>query len=186
MILTLRLRGAEDFEALREKVEEIPTLYTIDLVNLDNCKMNVCWRISGNMDAKFLKRYESYQRSLRALAEVRKRDLSDSFVLSGAGAKFCITFELAWKVMKEVLVQYYAMTNFITGSPREVLKAAFRAETRYLRWMEMLRVRNDLAHDYDEMVIKAHCKNIAGGYLDLFFGLEQHIDLLLEKERQSL
>ena len=139
------------------------------------------------MDAKFLKRYESYQRSLRALAEVRKRDLSDSFVLSGAGAKFCITFELAWKVMKEVLVQYYAMTNFITGSPREVLIAAFRAELiTDDGWMEMLRVRNDLAHDYDEMVIKAHCKNIAGGYLDLFFGLEQHIDLLLEKERQSL
>lgn len=39
--IDIAVSGAEDFEALREKVEEIPTLYTIDLVNLDNCK-NEC------------------------------------------------------------------------------------------------------------------------------------------------
>ena len=56
------------------------------------------------------------------LAEARERDLSDSFVLSGTSAKFSITFDLAWKVMKDILVQYYAITGFVTGSPREVLK----------------------------------------------------------------
>ena len=44
------------------------------------------------------------------------------FVLSGTSAKFSITFDLAWKVMKDILVQYYAITGFVTGSPREVLK----------------------------------------------------------------
>lgn len=51
------------------------------------------------MDAKFTKRFESYQKSLAALKEARHRDISDSFVLSGTSAKFCITFELAWKVL---------------------------------------------------------------------------------------
>lgn len=56
------------------------------------------------MDAKFNKRFQSFCNSLDALAEARQRDLADSFVLSGTGAKFSITFDLAWKVMKDILV----------------------------------------------------------------------------------
>ena len=52
------------------------------------------------MDEKFMKRKESFKNSLDALAEAKVRDLSDSFVLSGTSAKFSITFDLAWKVMK--------------------------------------------------------------------------------------
>ena len=57
------------------------------------------------MDAKFTKRFESYKRSLAALTQARQRDLTDTFVLSGTSAKFCITFDLAWKVMKDILFQ---------------------------------------------------------------------------------
>ncbi len=39
--------------------------------------------------------------------------MTDSFVLSGTSAKFSITFDLAWKVMKDILVQYYAITGFL-------------------------------------------------------------------------
>ena len=52
------------------------------------------------MDAKFDRRFQSFCNSLDALAEARERDLTDSFVLSGTGAKFSITFDLSWKVMK--------------------------------------------------------------------------------------
>lgn len=75
-----------------------------------------------------------------ALAEAKQRDLSDSFVLSGTSAKFSITFDLAWKVMKDILVEYYAMTGFIAGSPREVLKTSYKAELiSDDTWMEMLK-----------------------------------------------
>ena len=79
------------------------------------------------MDAKFDRRFQSFCNSLDALAEARERDLTDSFVLSGTSAKFSITFDLAWKVMKDILVQYYAITGFVAGSPREVLREAFKA-----------------------------------------------------------
>lgn len=55
------------------------------------------------MDEKFNRRYTSFCNSLDALAEARQRDLSDSFVLSGTSAKSSITFDLAWKVMKDIL-----------------------------------------------------------------------------------
>ena len=107
------------------------------------------------MDEKFIRRFESFKNSLDSLAEARQRDLSDSFVLSGTSAKFSITFDLAWKVMKDILLQYYAITGFVTGSPREVLKQSFRANLiTGDEWIEMLKVKNQLAHDYDGVIVK--------------------------------
>lgn len=36
--IDVAVSGAADFEQLKEEMEEIPTLYTIDLLNLDVCK----------------------------------------------------------------------------------------------------------------------------------------------------
>lgn len=52
--------------------------------------------------------------------------MTDSFVLSGTSAKFSITFDLSWKVMKDILAEHYAITDFVAESPREVLKKHFR------------------------------------------------------------
>lgn len=129
------------------------------------------------MDEKFYKRFESFQKSLAALAEVRQRDLNDSFVLSGTGAKFSITFDLAWKVMKDIIIQDYAVVDFPKGSPREVLRKAF--EFRLIQsdlWMEMLKNRNELTHDYDGEIIKDICHEIAGKYMDLFFDFQTVVE----------
>ena len=125
------------------------------------------------MDEKFSRRFKSFCNSLNALAEARQRDLSDSFVLSGTSAKFSITFDLAWKVMKDILVQYYAITGFVAGSPREVLREAFKANLiSDDTWMEMLKVRNELAHDYDGDIVRTYCNVIVEKYIDLFFDFE--------------
>ena len=125
------------------------------------------------MDEKFNRRFLSFCNSLDALSEARQRDLSDSFVLSGTSAKFSITFDLAWKVMKDILVQYYAITGFVTGSPREVLREAYKANLiSDDDWMEMLKVRNELAHDYDCEIVKTHCDKIVKTYIDLFYDFE--------------
>ena len=128
------------------------------------------------MDAKFERRFLSFYNSLDALAEARQRDLSDSFVLSGTSAKFSITFDLAWKVMKDILVQYYAITGFVTGSPREVLRESFKANLiSDDTWMEMLNVRNELAHDYDGIIAKKNFRAIISNYYDAFDGLKDAI-----------
>ena len=36
--IDIAVSGIEDFEALIEKVEDLPTLYSVDLVNMDTCK----------------------------------------------------------------------------------------------------------------------------------------------------
>ena len=131
------------------------------------------------MDEKFNRRFMSFCNSLDALAEARQRDLSDSFVLSGTSAKFSITFDLSWKVMKDILVKYYAITGFVTGSPREVLREAYKANLiSDDAWMEMLKVRNELSHDYDCEIVKEHCNTIVEKYIDLFYDFEKAVKQL--------
>jgi nucleotidyltransferase substrate binding protein (TIGR01987 family) len=131
------------------------------------------------MDEKFMRRFESYKRSLASLSEARERDLNDSFVLSGTGAKFSITFDLAWKVMKDILIQHYAITNFVSGSPKEVLRASFGAGLiEDDAWMDMLGVRNELTHDYDGEVVAEHCQTIVDTYIDLMYEFRKKVEEL--------
>lgn len=135
------------------------------------------------MDEKFIKRYDSFKNSLASLAEAKERDLTDSFVLSGTSAKFSITFDLAWKVMKDILVQYYAITGFVTGSPREVLRVSFQARLIDSNvWLEMLKVRNQLAHDYDGVIVKTYCQTIVEQYIDIFSEFKSAVDLLIKEK----
>ena len=132
------------------------------------------------MDEKFNRRFLSFCRSLDALAEAKNRDLSDSFVLSGTSAKFSITFDLAWKVMKDILVQYYAMTGFVAGSPREVLRKSYQASLiSDDTWMEMLKVRNELTHDYDGDIVKEYCNVIIQKYVELFYDFRYTVEALI-------
>lgn len=136
------------------------------------------------MDEKFIRRFESFKNSLDSLAEARQRDLSDSFVLSGTSAKFSITFDLAWKVMKDILIQYYAITGFVTGSPREVLKQSFQANLiTGDEWIEMLKVKNQLAHDYDGVIVKEHCQTIIHEYIDKLYDFKTVVETLLKEDK---
>ncbi len=129
------------------------------------------------MDEKFYRRFESFTNSLEALKEVRQRDLTDSFVVSGAGAKFNITFDLAWKVMKDIITEDYAVVDFPKGSPREVLRKAFEFELiSDDGWLDMLRDQNNLTHDYDGTVVKEICRKLLENYLNLLEEFRETVD----------
>ena len=129
------------------------------------------------MEEKFYRRFESFCNSLDALNEAKDRDLNDSFVLSGTGAKYSITFDLSWKVMKDIIIGYHMVSDFATGSPREVLRRAFEVKLIHDDiWMEMLKVRNEISHDYDGKVMEEHCNKIVDEYIDKFYELVVSIE----------
>lgn len=42
----------------------------------------------------------------------------------------------------------------------------------------MLKVRNELAHDYDCEIVKKHCNTIVEKYIDLFYEFEKTVKKL--------
>lgn len=96
-------------------------------------------------------------------------DPEQDFVLEGTIQNFNFTFDISWKVMKDILVKKLEITNFALGSPREVLQTAFT--NRLIdddRWPEMLKIRNQLAHDYDGSLAENVFQKIVETYIILF------------------
>lgn len=120
------------------------------------------------MESKYFNRYESVCRSLENLRQSKGADMDNPFVLPATVQNFNLTFDLSWKVLKELLTQEFGITDFAAGSPRETLRTAFSVGLIHDdRWMEMLRVRNTLAHDYDGVVAQRYFQEIVGDYFNL-------------------
>ena len=78
--------------------------------------------------------------------------------------------------------EYYAITGFVTGSPREVLRESFQANLiTGDEWMDMLKVRNQLAHDYDGVIVKEHCGTIVHVYIDKLYDFKKAVEKLLKE-----
>ena len=72
-----------------------------------------------------MKKFDNYQSNLRVLETAKEQDLDNEFIVSGIIDKFFVQFELGWKVLKELLT-YEGAASAGSGSPREIIKQAFR------------------------------------------------------------
>ena len=71
--------------------------------------------------------------------------------------------------MKDILVKKLEILDFAIGSPRETLRQAFINELiEDEEWMQMLRVRNQLAHDYDGTFATEKFQDIITVYYPMF------------------
>lgn len=117
------------------------------------------------MQEKSTNRYRSFCRSLENLKDARGRDPQDKFVLSGTAQMFNLSFDLSWKVMKDIIREFHGALEYPTGSPRETLRMAHSVGLiDDDLWLEMLRARNNLAHDYDGELALKYFENITLKY----------------------
>ena len=120
------------------------------------------------MENKYINRYHTFCKTLKNLEKSLTADPKADFVLEGTVLNFNLTFDIAWKVMKDILVKKMGILDFATGSPRETLQQAF---TNRLvdddRWMQMLRDRNQLAQDYDGSFAEERFQDIIQVYYPL-------------------
>ncbi len=123
-----------------------------------------------------MKKFDYYCRHLQALKKADQEDLSNEFIISGIIYKFFIQFELGWKVMKALLV-YEGDSVGNTGSPREVIKEAYR----FLKfmdeeiWLRMLREQNDTTHIYNGEAAKELVQKILNAYIGEFERLQDEV-----------
>lgn len=114
-----------------------------------------------------MKRFDELTRHLNVLRRAPEEDLENEFIISGVIDKFFIQFELSWKVLKQLLL-YEGDDVGRTGSPREIIKAAY-ARYDFIDeeiWLVMLKERNDTTHIYNE----AKAKEMVGKIVDLYIG----------------
>lgn len=129
------------------------------------------------MEDRFINRYHTFCKSLKNLEKSRTADPKADFVLEGTVLNFNLTFDIAWKVMKDILIKKLGILDFAIGSPRETLQQAF--VNRIIeddQWIQMLRVRNHLAHDYDGSFAAERFQDIIKIYYPLFEKLKKNIE----------
>ena len=128
------------------------------------------------MENKFINRYHTFCKSLNNLEKSKYADPKQEFVLEGTVLNYNLTFDISWKVMKDILIKEMGILDFAIGSPRETLQQAF---TNKIidddRWMQMLRVRNQLAHDYDGTFAEEKFQDIIHIYCMLFEKLKDNV-----------
>lgn len=126
-----------------------------------------------------MKKYDNYAAQLAVLERAKDEDLANEFVMSGVTSKFALQFELAWKLLKETLA-YEGIAEATSGSPREILKAAFAAYDFIDEdlWLEMLKTRNELSHIYDGDAARITVDRIVEAYTPAFQTLKTGLDEL--------
>ena len=97
-----------------------------------------------------MKKYDNYMSTLSVLRNAKDQDLNNDFIISGIVDKFFVQFELAWKLLKELL-KYEGRIEVDSGSPRLIIKTAYSVFGFIDEdlWLQMLDDRNDLSHQYD-------------------------------------
>ena len=129
------------------------------------------------MESKYINRYNTFCRSVKNLEKSRSADPKADFVSEGTVLNFNRTFDIAWKVMKDILIKKLEVLDFAIGSPRETLQQAFTNKIiEDDQWMQMLRTRNQLAHDYDGTFAAEKFTEIINVYYPLFVKLQKNVE----------
>ena len=124
-----------------------------------------------------MKKFDNFKSNLAVLSRAHQEDVENEFIISGIIDKFFIQFELAWKVLKELL-RYEGERTANTGSPREIIKAAY---TMYEFideeiWLSMLKERNNMTHIYDGEEAKRLVKKILEQYIPVFQVMQETVE----------
>ena len=101
---------------------------------------------------KCRQRFANYEKSLGHLKTTVEKDVLNDIEKAGLIQFFEVTFELAWKVMKDFL----SAEGYEVKSPRESIKTAFEYGLiqNGILWLEALEKRNLASHTYDDKILE--------------------------------
>ena len=122
-------------------------------------------------DFRWKQRFQNYQNALAELAKGLEQQEFSVLEQAGIIQLFEMSFELAWKTLKDYLFYH----GFEVNSPRTAIRQAF-ASTLIAdpdMWLEALEGRNRFSHTYDKKLAKDAVKCIREQYAPLLFALER-------------
>ena len=114
-------------------------------------------------DIRWKQRFENFDKSYKLLNKYAKQPITTELERAGIIQFFEMTFELAWKVLKD----YLEAQEYLVKSPRETVKQAFQIgliDNGHV-WMDALSNRNLTTHTYDEELAIKMTSEILNAYL---------------------
>lgn len=114
-------------------------------------------------DIRWKQRFENFDKSYKLLNKYAKQAITTELERAGIIQFFEMTFELAWKVLKD----YLEAQEYLVKSPRETVKQAFQIgliDNGHV-WMDALSNRNLTTHTYDEELANKMTNEIITMYL---------------------
>ena len=114
-------------------------------------------------DIRWKQRFENFDKSYKLLNKYSKQPITTELERAGIIQFFEMTFELAWKVLKD----YLEAQEYLVKSPRETVKQAFQIgliDNGHI-WMDALSNRNLTTHTYDEELANKMTNEIITMYL---------------------
>lgn len=109
-------------------------------------------------EIRWKQRFENFEKFYKLIEKYSKEEIKTELEKAGMIQFFVMTFELAWKVLKD----YLESEEFIVKSPRETIKQAFQIdliENGHI-WIDALSNRNLTIHTYDEALADNMVKEI--------------------------
>ena len=131
-----------------------------------------------------MKKFEQLKRLYKSINNyMNPQDFSDEMV-SAVTADFDRLFELSWKTVKEYLYSYMMVRDAKTGSPKEILKLAYREGliSDEEAWVLMLRDRNDDTHHYKNSAAILYFSRITDKYISIIRSFIDDMSELIEEE----
>ncbi len=125
-----------------------------------------------------MKKYENFCKAFENLKVVATVSAPYNILtITGCVGLFKICFEQAWKVMKQTL-ELHGYDESQTGSPRMILKLAFRAQliNDEQNWLDMLDSRNSVPHSYNEEIASRIIDRTQQCYIGLFENLKKTLE----------
>ena len=114
-------------------------------------------------DIRWKQRFENFDKSYKLLNKYAKQPITTELERAGIIQFFEMTFELAWKVLKD----YLEAQEYLVKSPRETVKQACQIgliDNGHV-WMDALSNRNLTTHTYDEELANKMTNEIITMYL---------------------
>ena len=114
-------------------------------------------------EIRWKQRFENFDKSYKLLKKYSNQEITTELERAGIIQFFEMTFELAWKVLKD----YLESEGYMVKSPRETVKQAFQMgliDNGHV-WIDALSNRNLTTHTYDEELAIKMTSEILNAYL---------------------
>lgn len=132
----------------------------------------------SNIDIRWKQRFNNFHRACQRLIEVTESvvdvDNLSELEREGLVKRFEYTFELAWKVLQDLL--RYKGYDFVSG-PNGTLRMAFADGliSNHDEWWQMAKARNTLSHVYSDDEAEVIVNQIFSHYAPLLKSLDSKL-----------